>query len=107
MASSNLTICSGCGGTLKYYDKVRRIVRTKGGDKHNVEVKRFRCSDCHTIHRDLPDYIFPYKHYDAEIINGVLEGFIDSSTIGYEDYPCDMTMRRWVREKNNSFYEDK
>ena len=70
MTSSNLTICSECGGVLKYYDKVRRIVRTKGGVKCNVEVKRYRCGDCRTIHRDLPDFIFPYKHYDAEIIRG-------------------------------------
>lgn len=107
MTSSNLTTCPECGGVLKYYDKVRRIVRTKGGDKCDIEVKRYRCCECRAIHRDLPDFIFPYKHYDADIIKGVLAGFINSSTIGYEDYPCDMTMRRWVRENNISYYEEK
>lgn len=107
MTSSNVTNCTSCGGALKYYDKVKRIVRTKGGDRLNIYVKRFRCTVCNAIHRHLPEFIFPHKHYDAEIIKGVLEGFINPSTIGYEDYPCEMTMRRWVRENNISFYEDK
>ncbi|MEQ2698093.1 DUF6431 domain-containing protein, partial [Hungatella hathewayi] len=46
-------------------------------------------------HRELPDYIFPYKQYEAEVIRGVLEGFITCETYGYEDYPCEMTMVRW------------
>lgn len=30
MISNNTSTCQDCGGKLKYYDKVRRIVRTKG-----------------------------------------------------------------------------
>lgn len=37
----------------------------------------------------------PYKQYEAEVIIGVLEGFITCETIGFEDYPCEMTMVRW------------
>lgn len=51
--------------------------------------------DCQTLHRELPDFIFPYKQYEAEVIQGVLEGFITTETSGYEDYPCEMTMVRW------------
>ena len=29
MISNNTSTCQDCGGKLKYYDKVRRIVRTK------------------------------------------------------------------------------
>ena len=47
------------------------------------------------IRRELPDYISPYKQYEAEVIRGVLEGFITCETYGYEDYPCEMTMARW------------
>ena len=46
----------------------------------------------------LPDYILPYKHYESEIIFGVLEGLIDLDTYGYEDYPCETTMNRWRAE---------
>ena len=46
-------------------------------------------------YRELPELIFPYKQYEAEVIIGVLEGFITCETIGFEDYPCEMTMVRW------------
>lgn len=87
--------CSICGKSLRYYDSVSRIVRTKGRKTEYVKVPRYQCQSCGRIHRYLPDYIYPYKQYDAEIIKGVLGGFITCETIGYEDYPCEMTMIRW------------
>ena len=68
-------VCETCGAPLKYYDTVSRIVRTKG----------------HIT-------IYPYKQYEAEIIDGVVEGFITCDTIGFEDYPCELTMFRWRSE---------
>lgn len=98
MTISNVSTCPECGGDLKYYDNVRRIVRTRGGGKHWIKVKRFKCVICNSVHRLLPDDIFPYKHYDSEIIRGVLEGYITPDTIGYEDYPCEMTIKRWSQK---------
>lgn len=98
MVISNASKCPKCGGRLKYYDKVPRIVRTKGGQVKEVRLRRFRCVECKSIHRELPDYIFPYKHYKADIINGVLDGTITPETLGFEDYPCEMTMARWTRK---------
>ena len=99
MGISNGSICVECGGTLKYYDYVKRIVRTKGGDSWRVKIKRFKCEGCKRIRRMLPNYIFPYKHYEADIIQGVLAGTITPDTLGYEDYPCEMTFKRWIGEK--------
>ena len=96
---SNETECPNCGGELKYYDKVKRILRTKGGDKTFVFLKRFRCKKCKGIYRELPDFMFEHKHYESEIICGVIEGLIDSETYGYEDYPCEMTIRRWLNSR--------
>jgi hypothetical protein len=95
MVSNDKSICQNCGSKLKRYDKVSRIVRTKGGKTSWIEIERFRCPVCGQIHRELPDYIFPYKQYEAEVIRDVLEGFITCETYGYEDYPCEMTMIRW------------
>lgn len=89
------TTCSKCGGDIKYYDKVLRIVRTKNRKARWIKVERFKCLKCGGVHRRLPENIFPYKQYEAEIIRGVLEGFITPETLGYEDYPCEMTMARW------------
>lgn len=78
MVSNDKSICQNCGSKLKRYDKVSRIVRTKGGKTSWIEIERFRCPVCGQIHRELPDYIFPYKQYEAEVIRGVVEGFITS-----------------------------
>ena len=90
--------CPICGSELKYYDKTYRSVRTKNGIKNQTIIRRLKCQGCKTIHRELPDFIFPYKHYDADIIRGVVEGLITYEMIGYEDYPCEGTMIRWIRE---------
>ncbi len=95
MISDNQSICPKCGGQLKYYDKVQRLVRTKFGNKKWVTIRRLRCCKCRAVHRELPDFIFPYKQYEADIIIGVLEGLITRETLGFEDYPCEMTMIRW------------
>lgn len=95
MVRCNKTICPKCGGKLKYYDSVKRFIRTKYGHKKKVLIRRLRCTNCHAMHRELPEFIFPYKQYEADIIEAVLDSIITSNTLGYEDYPCELTMSRW------------
>jgi len=95
MISENESSCPKCGGQLKYYDHVKRIVRTKHGKKNETIIRRFRCQKCGAMHREIPEFIFPFKQYEAEIIVGVIEGLITCETLGFEDYPCEMTMLRW------------
>lgn len=104
MTISNVSNCPSCGGNLKHYDKVIRIIRKKCGIKHKVKIPRLRCVDCRKIHRKLPDFIFPYKQYDRSIIFGVINGIITPDTIGYEDYPCELTMKRWTRDVSMPIY---
>lgn len=99
MVSFNISVCPNCRGKLKYYDSVPRVVRTRGRASVYIQIRRFRCSKCKKVHREIPDDIYPYKQYDAEIIRGVLDGFITSSTFGFEDYPCEMTMTRWKSKR--------
>ena len=51
-----------------------------------------------SVGRFIENFIFPYKQYESEIIRGVLEGLITCETLGFEDYPCEMTMLRWLIE---------
>lgn len=53
MVSNDKSICQNCGSKLKRYDKVSRIVRTKGGKTSWIEIERFRCPVCGQIHREL------------------------------------------------------
>lgn len=63
--------------------------------KEKTKIVRFRCDCCAVTLRELPDWLLPYKHYDKYIILGVVEGLITSETLGFEDYPCEITMKRW------------
>ncbi|MCD8141819.1 MAG: DUF6431 domain-containing protein [Clostridiales bacterium] len=100
MVFDNESTCPDCGGALKYYDSVYRIVRTKRRDTRWVKIHRLRCYKCGRIHRALPDYILPYKQYETDVILGVCEGLITRETLGFEDYPCELTMARWRAQKD-------
>ena len=39
-------------------------------------IRRFRCQNCRSYHNELPDCLVPYKHYEAEVIAGVLDEVI-------------------------------
>lgn len=94
-------LCPKCSSELRYYDKVKRIVRTKNGESYHIYIKRYKCYNCRKVYRILPPMLKPYKQYESEIIIGVIEGLITSGTIGFEDYPCDMTMKRWITLKKH------
>lgn len=99
MVSTGMFICPRCGGKLKHYDSVRRIVRTKNRTTYHVRLRRLRCKECRSLHSELPELVFPYKQYEAEVIVGVLEDLITCETLGFEDYPCEMTMERWKAQE--------
>lgn len=98
--------CNICGDPLKYHDSVRRIVRGRNRETTWIKVPRYKCSRCRCIHRKLPMYIFPYKQYSSDIIFGVIDGLITCETLGYEDYPCEMTMNRWLKMYKDDVTED-
>lgn len=99
MVFENELVCPDCGEVLKHYDSVRRIIRTKRRSSKWVTVRRLQCPACGKLHRELPNDILPYKQYETEVIKGVLEDLITSETLGYEDYPCEVTMIRWKTQK--------
>lgn len=97
-------MCPDCGGKAKRYDKVKRKVKSRDGKESFIFVERYRCTICNKIHRVLPDDLLPYKQYEKDIIEGVLEGHITNETLGFEDYPCDLTMSNWKREFSTDFF---
>lgn len=67
MVMRDQTTCPKCGGELKYYDSVPRLVRTKGRETARVSMRRFRCVRCGAVHRELSELLVPYKQYEAEV----------------------------------------
>ncbi len=94
--SSVPRICPCCGEALRYRDSRKRIRRLGGEKKEHIQVRRLFCERCGRLHAELPDCLVPHKHYDAKIIEDVLDGEITQDTLAYEDYPCAATMQRWI-----------
>lgn len=93
-------ICPKCGEKRELFDWAKRIVRSKARATRYITIPRLFCPRCKEIHRKLPDYILPYKQYETEIIRGVLDETITCETYGFEDYPCEMTMKRWKNSRS-------
>lgn len=101
-SNDDIPPCPYCHGTLKYRDLKKRILRKEGGDVQWLAIRRFRCKNCHHHHNELPDCLAPYKHYEAEVISGVLDSVITPDDIDSENYPSSMTMLRWLAWFNSN-----
>jgi len=88
-------LCPECGQVLSYRDSRLRVCKTHGGKKSYLLIRRLKCCHCHRLHNELPDILAPYKHYETEVIEDVVDGVIDADDIETEAYPCETTMRRW------------
>lgn len=96
-SSENVPGCPCCGGELRYRDSRLRIRKQEGGGRDDLIIRRFRCSACQSYHNELPDVLLPYKHYEAEVISGVIDGIVTPDDQDSEDYPSVGTMLYWLR----------
>lgn len=96
MVKVGVTVCPYCGGVLEHYDTVQRTALGKRRVKKTLYIDRDRCQQCGRYHREIPDTIYPYKQYEADIVDGVKEEWITNETLGFEDFPCDSTIIRWT-----------
>ena len=87
--------CPDCGDILHPYGSAKRLLRGKNGVSTMIIIKRYKCNTCNRIHNLLPYSVTPFIRYDNEVVMGVLEGYISSDTLGFENYPCEPTMLRW------------
>lgn len=50
---------------------------------------------CGRLHNELPDCMFPYKHYDAGLIEDIVEEVFSAYDPGTDEYPCEGTIKHW------------
>lgn len=84
---------------MKYLDKRKRISRSYKGERDDILVSRYRCTnpDCRRIHTELPDCLVPHKHYKSEVIENVIDEVVCADDEAVGDYPCIRTMERWKK----------
>ena len=99
LVESSMTthMCPICQAMLSYRDSRSRICKKEGGVKEQLIIRRFHCKNCHSYHNELPDCLVPYKHYETEVISGVLDGVVQPDDLDSEDSPSFTTMLRWLQ----------
>lgn len=90
-------MCPVCGSKLEKKGWVDRIHKKEGGRKewYKIEVRKCIKESCGKSHRLLPDKSVPYKHYDADLIEAVIDGLAGEEDPALEEGPSPCTMKRW------------
>lgn len=93
--SNAISYCPICGEPLVYRDSCERWMLLEGHERQRFLIRRLKCLKCGKLHRELPDFLTPFKQYATEIISGVLDGIVQSDDEDSADHPCEETMSRW------------
>lgn len=88
------TFCPDCGELLHFHGRCSRFVRVETGEKRiEMSIRVLHCTSCCRFHRELPDFVAPFKHLSLEVISQLYDGTlkdpaVDGSTI--------IRLRYWV-----------
>jgi len=85
-------LCPDCGQLLSGYDTRARHVVESSGRIRWFRLRRLKCHQCDALHLELPDFMEPKKHYEAQLIEEVRAGRSDSCPAD------DSTIRRWMKK---------
>jgi len=83
--------CPKCGGSVYHRDNKFRSSKKLCGEVRRFKLRRLLCDNCTKLHTEIPDIIQPFKHYDSETIQSVIDG-------GEKAMDCvadDSTINRW------------
>lgn len=84
--------CPHCGGKLKPKGWPKRGSIQVDGEKWTLKVQRRRCEGCGKYHRELPDFIVPYKRHCLETIELIITG---QEAITYTELETPRRIREW------------
>ena len=88
-------MCPVCGGRFEKKDWVDRGSKQIDGKTRRLRIERRKCRSCGKTHRFLPDICLPYKHYEAEAVEDVIDGTITEESLVEDASPSDTTLWRW------------
>lgn len=58
-----------------------------------MSIRVLHCLKCGRFHRELPDFIVPFKHLSLELIAGIYEGTVENPAV---DGSTIIRLRYWV-----------
>ena len=98
LPSGSEYFCPVCKeGRLVFRDYCRRRVLNDDGEAKIYEIPRHQCSNpgCRKVHRMLPDFMVPHKHYAEAVISDAVN---DRHPLALSsDGPSLITISRWKR----------
>ena len=100
LACRGVVLCSFCHGRLKYHSSYRRYLKDEESNREQGWVAQVHCAACGKYPALMPAFIMPYKHYETEVIEGVIaesERGVNVEKSGGCAADAS-TMRRWVRQ---------
>ena len=91
-------LCSLCHGGLKYHGSYRRYLLDEDSNREQGWVAQVHCVTCNVYPALIPDFIMPYKHYKAEVVEKVIAAHGKGENVERLDgCAADIsTMRRWI-----------
>lgn len=98
LSDSSEYLCPTCKeGKLIFRDYCKRIVKHEGGEAEMIHIPRHRCDNprCKKLHRMLPDFLVPFKHYTEDVISDAVSDRLDLNKTN--DEPAVPTILRWKR----------
>ena len=94
ITAEEVICCPFCNDELVYRDSRLRKLINLFGEIKCFFLRRLRCVGCNSLHTELPDIIQPYKHYDSDTIQSVLDGNPNVSACAADS----STIHRWKTE---------
>ena len=74
-------VCPECGNHMRFNGRCRRFVfRENSRKREKYSMRVFYCSKCYHYHRELPDFVVPFKHLSAKIYAAICDAineFVD------------------------------
>ncbi len=95
--SSENPACPDCQGELEAKEWRKRVKKTAGGKKKIRLIEIRRCKNCGKSTTLLPDDQLPYKHYEEQLIEKVIDDELtEDEQLEIDNYPCEATIARWL-----------
>lgn len=87
--------CPDCKTSMRSHGRCFRYICFPAQDRTKLSLRVFFCSDCRHYHRELPDFIVPYKQQCVETIEKIYASPMESVYADIEESTI-RRIRKWV-----------